>query len=268
MSYILEALKKSDSERQASAATGVAPGAIYVVAPGRRAGSYGTLLLAGGGMLAIGLALGALRPWQAPPVPGAAASAAAFPQTVVAMPPAAVQTPVAPTPTAQTAAAQTAAAVKPGAAGPLPAPAARPAVPAPKTAGDPAAALPARPAAAPAAKVAARTPPPRPAVAEASAKPRPPTRLAAAEPAPTPVAPRPAGQVVAYRDLPAEIRESVPKVSFGGFAGGDEADGRVAFINNRLVKEGEEVSPGVRLERVGTDGVVLSYKGHRFRPGP
>lgn len=250
MSYILDALKKSDSERQASAIADAVPGATYMVAPGRRAGNYGALLLAGAGMLVTGLAVGALRPWQAlPPVAaGQDVASVAVPQpTAAAQPVATVPTVAAAQPVAPSRPVPAAAMAKIAAASSTPA--------------KPAAAV-------PAAKAVAKTPPPKPAVADAPAKPRPPVKLAAREPEAAPAAARPSSEVVAFQELPAEIRESLPKVSFGGFAGGDQAGERIAFINNRLLKEGEEVSPGVRLERVGSDGVVLGYKGHYFRPGP
>lgn len=87
-----------------------------------------------------------------------------------------------------------------------------------------------------------------------------PTAVAAPAPAPTP-------RVVAFRELPAAVQGALPNIVFGGFAGGGEAEGRIAFINNRLVREGEEVSPGLRLETVDQDGVVLGFQGHHFRTG-
>jgi general secretion pathway protein B len=72
---------------------------------------------------------------------------------------------------------------------------------------------------------------------------------------------------VAYGELPAAVQGALPNIVFGGFAGGGETEGRIAFINNRLVREGEEVSPGLRLETVDQGGVVLGFQGHRFRTG-
>lgn len=82
------------------------------------------------------------------------------------------------------------------------------------------------------------------------------------------VVPAPAQRIVDYRELPAAVQGALPNIVFGGFAGGGESEGRIAFINNRLVREGEEVSPGLRLETVDQDGVVLGFQGHHFRTAP
>ena len=90
--------------------------------------------------------------------------------------------------------------------------------------------------------------------------PTPETALARGLSAPAVVAP-----VVSITELPLTVRASLPSIIFGGFAGGGEAEGRIAFVNNRLVREGEELFPGLKLETVDQDGVVLAYQGHRFR---
>ena len=36
------------------------------------------------------------------------------------------------------------------------------------------------------------------------------------------------------------------------------------LINQRLLREGDQVSPGLTLEGIRPDGVVLNYRGRRF----
>lgn len=45
----------------------------------------------------------------------------------------------------------------------------------------------------------------------------------------------------------------------------DEQAGSMALINDKLVHEGEEIAPGLRLEKILGDGALFNYKGHQFR---
>jgi general secretion pathway protein B len=106
-----------------------------------------------------------------------------------------------------------------------------------------------KPVAEPAATVPART---QPAPAE-QAEPRPPA---------------PPKRVLHYSELPPGLKQGVPKIAITGSSYTDEPELRMAVINERVVKEGDEVAPGVVLESIGADGIVLSYRGYRFRPAP
>jgi general secretion pathway protein B len=39
----------------------------------------------------------------------------------------------------------------------------------------------------------------------------------------------------------------------------------MAMIDDKLLHEGDEVAPGLRLEKILADGAQFSYKGYRFR---
>jgi general secretion pathway protein B len=39
----------------------------------------------------------------------------------------------------------------------------------------------------------------------------------------------------------------------------------MVIVNDRLVREGDEVAPGVILEQILNDSVVFNYKGKRFK---
>jgi general secretion pathway protein B len=246
MSFILEALKKSENERRAGIVPGLGHGPTYIIAPGRRPGHAGFTTAAAGAMLVVGLVLGSWRHWPSPQHSTTAAVVElAVPATAVRqmklieplsenpqiVAPAKVMTSpkqAAIVPARPPGKAAVGAELKPVSTSPalLPTQVATATRSAPKTV--PAAGANTRPAA-----------------------------LVVSNPS-----------VVEYRELPDEIRAGLPKIVFGGYAGVDETEGRIAFINNLLVKEGEEVSPGLKLEQVGGEGVVLGYKGHHFRPGP
>lgn len=240
MSYILDALNKSENERRAAVAPGLMPGTSFVVAPRKNSRRGSAAIVIGLGMLVTGLALGSWRPW--PSVSGELEPRVVLLPTAVvpvvsrAAPSAAV---VPPAPTLPT---------KPA---PEPAPLVKAAQPVPIVAAVSSAAEKSPP------KVSVRTPPPAKAAG------------AVAVPVASVSVTAPAARgksVVSYGELPANIRQSLPEITFGGFAGTDDDAVNIAFINNRLVKAGEEVSPGLKLESVAQDGVVMAYQGYRFKP--
>ncbi|HJV73357.1 MAG TPA: general secretion pathway protein GspB [Noviherbaspirillum sp.] len=71
--------------------------------------------------------------------------------------------------------------------------------------------------------------------------------------------------IVTLHDLPEQIRREIPAFTIGGYIySGNRAD-RSVLINNRLLREGDNIAPGLVLEQMTPNGVVLSYKGHRYR---
>jgi general secretion pathway protein B len=89
-------------------------------------------------------------------------------------------------------------------------------------------------------------------------------------PAPEPEAPpaRPPGRVLDYHELPSALQRSMPKLVVTGHSISEEDNVRLVVINDRVLREGEQVAPDLRLEAIGADGVVLNYRGYRFRPAP
>jgi general secretion pathway protein B len=131
--------------------------------------------------------------------------------------------------------------------------------------------------AAPAAPPAAATPvpPPLAAVAEdrlATEKPKekpvkkPAEKKHVAEPKQTKTAKAAVEPAVGtMRDLPEAIQRELPLLEIGGYIySGNKAD-RSVLINKRLLREGDEVAPGLRLEQMLPNGMILDYKGYRFR---
>ncbi|WP_208278353.1 general secretion pathway protein GspB [Massilia oculi] len=238
MSYILEALKKAQAERQlGNAPTIHAPPPMYAAPDRARGGNRRNLMIGLGlGVLVAAAALLWVRHGGEQPVRLAAA-------------PVTVPTPVsAPAP----APVPTAADVPPAAPAPAPAPA--PALaPAPREA-VPVAAKPAP------AKVAAPAPPVRVAEAPVSATP------AAPEPAPVAAA-QPAGEdnLRTLQQLPEAVRREIPQVSFGGYIYSPTPGESLLLVDKMLRREGEEVAPGLVLERLMPKAAVMNYRGTRYR---
>jgi general secretion pathway protein B len=278
MSYILDALRKSDQQRQLGAAPKLHMGQMAAAEPKQPAYMYYGVLAAV--LLCAGIAIGWLRPWQvAPSAPPVNVAAAKLPEANVAQP-APVRTEVAPAPVPapepQLPRAAPLVAVAPApAAAPVPTPA-----PAPVRAAAPAAAKAAAPASASAPVVAAAGSPPAPAPAkvqspanaktESSVKAQDaavPARAPMNEPPPTPPAPAPVQNVIWLAELPIALQQELPPMTISVHAYSARPSDRMVGINNRMLREGEFVAPGLKLEQITPEGMVLGYKGYSFRRG-
>jgi len=235
MSYILEALKKAQAERQLGNAPTIHAPAPSYAAPRTGQGAQRRYLALGVGVVVAVAAVALLWPRFAgePPVRLAAVPATA-PATVSATAPVATPAPPAVVTTA-------------------PAPAVQPA-PAPV-----AEARPARVKPAPAQVVS-----PAPA---APPSPRPSPQQREAAPAPATVAAQPAGddQLRTLQQLPDTLQREIPKVAFGGYIYSPTPGESLLLVDKMLRREGEEVAPGLVLERLTPKAAVMNYRGTRYR---
>jgi general secretion pathway protein B len=101
----------------------------------------------------------------------------------------------------------------------------------------------------------------RPAPAETSAAPAIPEPAAPAVPA----APPPDGRVLDLSELPSALRAELPPLAMSGHIWSEEPALRMLTLQDRLLKEGADVAPGLRLEEITPAGGVFTYKGYRFR---
>jgi general secretion pathway protein B len=108
--------------------------------------------------------------------------------------------------------------------------------------------------------------PPREATAAATAKTPPPAEPEAqAESAPAETAELP--PVIVMAELPPSIRGELPQLKFTVHAYAGKPASRIVGIDNRILREGDTVAPGLKLEEITPDGMILSYKGYRFSRG-
>jgi general secretion pathway protein B len=242
MSYILEALKKAQAERQLGHAPDIHTPAPVPAAAASSAASRKPLLIGlGVGVLVAGIAAGFV--WRA--------KAPAREPAVLARNDAAPVAPLAPAPVAPAPEAPPANAV------PLPAPAAPPA----RRMSDP---VPAPAAPAPAATRRHHAPPP------ASAAAREPVPEAVYLPAPVPAPARapdpiPEESLRTLQQLPEAIQRDVPKVAVGGYIYSPNPADRLLLVDKMLRREGEELAPGLVLERLMPKYAVMNYRGTRYR---
>ncbi|MGV3742329.1 MAG: general secretion pathway protein GspB [Burkholderiaceae bacterium] len=77
--------------------------------------------------------------------------------------------------------------------------------------------------------------------------------------------PAPEMQVSALRDLPEHIRRGIPPIAIGGYIYSPNPAERSMLLNNRLIREGEQAASGLILEKMMPKEAVLNYQGQRFR---
>ena len=233
MSYILEALKKSDQQRQRGVTPTLPTAPVTVAAPKRPLFVYYGLLAAV--LLGIGITIGWLRPWQAEqPAPATELIAAKSPITI------------------------------PQQAAPAPLP--EPPEMARKTAQE----LPA-PNSTPAVQSVPRVDAMKPDIPAPASTGMPGAIVIA--PAPMPEKPAsPAGvaqdqRAIPMAEMPLAIQQEIPAMTIQLHAYSNNPIERLVSINSRMLREGGSLSPGLRLEQVTPDGMIFSYKGYRFQHG-
>jgi len=277
MSYILEALRRAESERERK--RGV-PGLHAQPVPAPASEESGEHRAKPWRWIVLGVAAGVLLPlawrlWSGDPAPEdttlprapvagnvtGQANAGAAPATPTPTPTEpATAVAVAPTDGGNTTA--------PAASAPAPAVAAKPlpkASPkhpsAAKTTDAAHAAAPAGPAltsdgaaARPRAPAPANAPPPIAARPDATALPA---------PAPAPAA-APEPRLRTLAELPEDMRRSVPALAFGGSVYSDIAAQRMVIFNGQVLREGDPLSDELMLEQIRPRSAVLRMRGQRF----
>ncbi len=65
--------------------------------------------------------------------------------------------------------------------------------------------------------------------------------------------------------LPGPLREGIPPLDFSLHVYSTQIEQRSIIINNRMMREGEYVSPELALSAITPDGVVMRYRSEYFR---
>lgn len=74
-------------------------------------------------------------------------------------------------------------------------------------------------------------------------------------------------KVMALNDLPPAIRREIPGIAVMFHAYSSDPAERRVMINGNMTREGEALADGLRLQQITPDGVILAYKGYRFHHG-
>lgn len=86
-----------------------------------------------------------------------------------------------------------------------------------------------------------------------------------AESKPAPAAAPSENQVATLRELPENIQREIPALTVNGYIYSSIQSERSVLINKKLLHEGDEVVPGLMLEKMMPKEAVLNYKGYRYR---
>lgn len=90
-------------------------------------------------------------------------------------------------------------------------------------------------------------------------------RPADATPA-TPVAPAPVEEhIQSLQELPEPIQRAIPQIALGGYMYSKNPSDRLLLIDKVLRKEGEEVAPGLLLEKLQPKQAVFRFRGYRYK---
>ena len=65
-------------------------------------------------------------------------------------------------------------------------------------------------------------------------------------------------------ELPEDVRRDLPKLTVGGASYSGDAASRMVMINGQIFHEGDQLAPNLVLERIKLKSAVLSYKGYRY----
>jgi general secretion pathway protein B len=72
------------------------------------------------------------------------------------------------------------------------------------------------------------------------------------------------GRVYQQAELPEDVRRDLPKLVIGGASYSGDAASRMVMINGQIFHEGDQLAPQLVLERIKLKSAVLSYKGYRY----
>ncbi|HSB95998.1 MAG TPA: general secretion pathway protein GspB [Spongiibacteraceae bacterium] len=64
-------------------------------------------------------------------------------------------------------------------------------------------------------------------------------------------------------ELPEDVRNNLPAMTFSFHVYSTNPQQRTIIINNRRMREGDEISAGLVLQEITEDGVILQYAQHR-----
>jgi general secretion pathway protein B len=74
-------------------------------------------------------------------------------------------------------------------------------------------------------------------------------------------------KLYSLQELPASLRQGLPDFAISTHLFSSDVSSRMVRINGQLLREGEFLNAGLKLEEITFEGVVFSYQKYRFRIG-
>ncbi len=74
-------------------------------------------------------------------------------------------------------------------------------------------------------------------------------------------------EVRELHELPQSVQRSLPDISIAALFYSKNPVSRLASINGKLVREGQTIAKGVKVEEITSQEVIFSYESYRFKKG-
>lgn len=95
------------------------------------------------------------------------------------------------------------------------------------------------------------------------------TQLASVAPVkPVATVTAPENEAIYWRQLPLAIQRSLPELNFSVHLYTSQPTTRMVKVNGRVLREGDQITTSLTLDQITREGVILVYKGYRFRMKP
>jgi general secretion pathway protein B len=103
-----------------------------------------------------------------------------------------------------------------------------------------------------------------PKAAEAAPAPAAATSVARAAPVPSAAPVVAEAGIPLLRELPEPIQRQIPAIAIGGYIYSKNPADRLLLIDKALRREGDELAPGLMLEKLQPTSAIFSYRGYRY----
>jgi general secretion pathway protein B len=74
-------------------------------------------------------------------------------------------------------------------------------------------------------------------------------------------------KLYSLQELPQSLRRNLPDFSISTHLYSADVTSRMARVNGQMLREGQFLSAGLKLEEITSDGLVFDFQGYRFRVG-
>lgn len=89
--------------------------------------------------------------------------------------------------------------------------------------------------------------------------------VSAPAPKATPPSPKPAQtKIMTTGELPAAVRSALPSMAFSFHVYASDPARRTIIINGRRLREGQSIDRETRLQRITSDGVIIKFRNYRI----
>lgn len=72
-------------------------------------------------------------------------------------------------------------------------------------------------------------------------------------------------KVLEFDQLPSDIKKELPAISIKGHIYSNSPSSRIVNVNGIIIREGDTVTAGLKVEEINMTGVIFDYGGLRFR---